>query len=294
MSSTVDWAVLLMLLLMMTLGFYAMWDSRQVYRAASLDAYAEYKPKLAQPTKSFESLQDINADIIAWLTVTDTGIDYPVAQYTDNNKYVFTSAMGSYAPSGCPFLDYQNKSDFSDLVNIIYGHHMAQGAMFGDLEKFKGQHYFEKHSQGILHVGGQTYGLFFFAFLQVDSYDNAIYNPTTNNLEVYIETLQQKSMWYRNTNVSTTDHFILLSTCTSDITNGRHILVGRITDTTSQSENVDSTATVSFWQDLLNEMTKIKWWEWFSLIGLLCICVVGLWYAHKRKEHRKHETENKR
>ncbi|MGX7306277.1 class B sortase [Enterococcus durans] len=51
--------------------------------------------------------------------------------------------------SGSIFMDYRNKKDFSDFNSIIYGHHMAESAMFGDLDKFKDQKFLRNTPLGI-------------------------------------------------------------------------------------------------------------------------------------------------
>ena len=71
----------------------------------------------------------------AWITIDNTHIDYPVLQGKDDMEYVNKDPFGEFALSGSIFLSTKNASDFSDVYNMTYGHHMENGAMFGDLTK---------------------------------------------------------------------------------------------------------------------------------------------------------------
>lgn len=103
---------------------------------ADTNRYEVYKPT-EDKSKSFEELQALNPEVIGWVTVDGTHIDYPVTQASDNDKYVNTDAEGKYSLAGSIFLDYRNQKDFTDFNSILYGHHMADHAMFGDLADFK-------------------------------------------------------------------------------------------------------------------------------------------------------------
>ena len=161
----VNLAVLVLFLALAGYGCYAIWDSRQIYSGADAALYETYKPQ-STDTESFEELQKINPEVIGWLTVYGTSIDYPLVQSDDNQKYVNVNAKGEYALSGSLFLDYRNKADFSDFCNIIYGHHMEKKSMFGEVEEFKEQDFFDSHRYGFLYSDGKERGLEFFAFLE--------------------------------------------------------------------------------------------------------------------------------
>ena len=91
---------------------------------------------------------------------------------SDNDKYVNTDAEGKYSLAGSIFLDYRNQKDFTDFNSILYGHHMADHAMFGDLADFKNRTFFDAHPSGNLYYGGSNHKVDFFAFLEADAYDS--------------------------------------------------------------------------------------------------------------------------
>lgn len=76
-----------------------------------------------------------NKDVIGYLYYPIANISYPIVQCSDNTTYLTTNVYGKYSINGSIFLDHINASDFSDSASILYGHHMRDGSMFGNLER---------------------------------------------------------------------------------------------------------------------------------------------------------------
>jgi len=232
LNSTVDFIVLSIIILLLAIAGYALWDSEQIYQAADKSLYAIYKPTV-DGGKSFKELQAINPEVFAWLTVYGTNIDYPVAQSQDNMKYVNTNAEGLYSFSGSIFLDCGNSKDFSDFNSIIYGHHMEKKKMFGDIGLFSDLNMFHAHRYGNLYYDGKDHGIEFFAFIHTDAYDRTVFSPNVTGKEAqqnYLDGLLAKAMYQRDIGVTIKDNIVLLATCSSSTTNGRDLLVGKITN----------------------------------------------------------------
>ena len=122
-DSLVNFAVLVIILLLIAVALYALWDSEQIYSAAGSAQYEIYKPRVQEEEvdgPSFADLIAINPEVFSWLTVYGTNIDYPVTQAKNNSKYVNTNVMGEYSLSGNIFLDYTNSADYSDFNSILY------------------------------------------------------------------------------------------------------------------------------------------------------------------------------
>jgi sortase B len=108
----------------------------QIASTSSIDVNDIEKNQLEELSIDWDALRAINSDVVAWIYMPGTVINYPVVQGTDNDYYLyhdFESAQGWIAQYGTIFLDYANKPDFSDACNFIYGHHMNDGSMFSDL-----------------------------------------------------------------------------------------------------------------------------------------------------------------
>lgn len=231
LDGAVNLAVLSVLLLLLAYGCYAIWDSGQLYAAADNARYEIYRPD-NRDNRSFGELQAINPEVFGWLTVYGTGIDYPLVQGEDNEKYVNTAADGTWSLSGSLFLDYHNRKDFSDFNSIIYGHHMDKQVMFGEISEFGDQAYFDAHQYGRVYYDGTEYGVEFFAFLKIDAYDPLYRTGITDGKEQkeYLARIKENARCFRETAPPGEPHLILLSTCTSETTNGRHVLAGWVTD----------------------------------------------------------------
>lgn len=228
----VNWLIVLCFLPFLLYGIYGLWDSNQINHQADASLYESYKPT-AKDSISFAELQKKNPEVIGWITVDHTHIDYPLVQGEDNSKYVNTDPLGAFSLSGSIFLDYNNQKDFSDMNNIIYGHHMEKDAMFGELEYYREPSYFEQHSDGKVYNRGEWHHVKFFAFLHADAYDAMLYNTELQRImdvPGYLEYVKQHASYFKDVSFQEDERFITLSTCTSDSTNGRHLLIGRITD----------------------------------------------------------------
>jgi len=231
-SGAVNLFVFLAILLLLAFGSYAMWDSKQVYQAAQAARYEIYKPSAENGELSFKELQAINPEVFAWLTVYGTHIDYPMEQGPDNMKYVNTNAQGQYSLSGAIFLDCNCDRDFSCFPCILYGHHMERDTMFGEIDNFADKSYFDARRYGMLYYDGQEHGLETFAFVHADAYDGAVFRTSIAGREAqeaYLKLLLSRALHTRDIQVTAEDRIVLLSTCSASSTNGRDILVARIT-----------------------------------------------------------------
>lgn len=292
-NSIVNIAVLCIALLLIAFGCYALWDSNQVYDAASAARYEIYKPRIEDEGRSFAELQEINPEVFAWLTVYGTNIDYPVTQGEDNMKYVNTNAEGGFSLSGSIFLDCGNRKDFTDFNSIFYGHHMEKEAMFGEIGLFSDRNYFSARQYGNLYYDGKDHGLEFFAFLHADAYDASIFTPAVKGGEmqqVYLNNLLAKATYTREAVATAQDRIVLLSTCSPDSTNGRSILVGRITDEhyedifiTEETNNTGMYATVDGQQ-------AAPLWLWLLIAAALMVILIIVFYNKRR---RRTDTKNR-
>ncbi|MDO4470580.1 MAG: class B sortase [Bacillota bacterium] len=229
LDSLANMLIFSVVLLIFGYSIYVMWDFHRVYQEADFRQYEKYCPENSQKS-AFEELKEKNSEIIGWITVFDTHIDYPFAQAEDNEKYVNIDIEGNYSLGGSIFLDCSNEKDFSNELSIFYGHHMAKRTMFGDIEEFRKQEYLDTHTTGNLYYGGEDHEVEFFAFLEADAYDYEIYCPTLRkeDKEAYLQKIYQKASCKRQIEIRKEEHLVLLSTCNSETTNGRYILVGKV------------------------------------------------------------------
>lgn len=232
-------ALVLALLLAGAYALYALWDNRQIY--ASVDKVQaellKLKPELpeaaADPGASFEELLSLNADICAWVTVDNTTIDYPVVQGESNLSYINKDVYGNFALAGSIFLDSRNDPGCKDPYSLLYGHDMVDYMMFGALELFKDQAFFEKNHSGRLILPDRAYDLEIFALLLVTASDNYIFEPQhwqTDDIDELLAYVKENAVFLdqETTEALRNSHrpqLLALSTCSAEYTNARTILL---------------------------------------------------------------------
>ena len=98
---------------------------------------------IIQPTEStayvspvdFEQLKTTNPDIVAWLYMTTPYISQPILMSEDDKFYLTHGPTADYDRNGSLFIESEwNNPQFDDTINIIYGHRMSDGQMFGNLQ----------------------------------------------------------------------------------------------------------------------------------------------------------------
>ena len=106
----------------------------------------------SKATVDFQALRKINLDIIAWIRIPDTKIDYPIVQGKNNAYYLKHMFQKTEHAAGSIFLDVDNEADFSNRKSILYGHNMKDGSMFQGLHRFQEESYLQEHNQVYLYL----------------------------------------------------------------------------------------------------------------------------------------------
>lgn len=92
-----------------------------------------------------EELKKENADIIGWLEIPNTKINFPVLQGTDNEYYMKHTYKKEYSGDGSIFLDKDYNWNLPSSNLLIYGHNNKNGNMFQGLLEFKEESYYKEH-----------------------------------------------------------------------------------------------------------------------------------------------------
>ena len=224
-----DFTLLLFFLLLFLIGGYTMYDTVLIYNQANIDLSA-FRPLPAEEAGEAGYVWDMSAlseDVVAWLTVDDTTIDYPVMQGANNTEYLNKDPFGEYSLAGSLFLDSRNAPDFSDSYCLIYGHHMEYGKMFGALDEFLDGGYFDSHRTATLTVADRVYKIRFFASLEADASVKQIFAPTET--EGTLEYVRAHATVWREPEG---EKLLALSTCKFPQTTARIIVFGVFVDET--------------------------------------------------------------
>lgn len=299
-SGIVDLTVLIASLLLLALGVFAVWDTKQVYDQASVEKFEQYKVVKDQQL-SYQDAKKLNPDIIGWLDVYGTKINYPVLQTDDNSTYLNKSVTGEFSTAGSIFLDYRNKADFTNFNSLIYGHHMEQRKMFGDVDLFAEKEFFDTHRHGALHrTDAPTLGIEFFAIIKTHGADPVIFNVPVQQQQAkanLLSHIQTEAVHYRDIGVTTNDRIVLLNTCTFTTTNGRYVLIGRLVDTVTPNTFVDTpTDAADQFAQFLEKTQNIPRFFWFLLVllalALICYSIERTRYRAQQKRYEKQYTQS--
>ena len=179
----------------------------------------------------FAGLRRTAPEAVAWLTVPETGIDYPVVQWTDNQYYLKHTVRHEGSRYGAIFMDYRNSGDFSDFYTVIYGHNMRSGKMFGTLRRFRDPEFFGRVTTGTLRTPGKTYLLQFFSLTLADcasKYYNHLAFVVPGEKEAFIAMLKSTAVHWRDIPLCPGDRILALSTCLASTGNERILLLAKL------------------------------------------------------------------
>ena len=201
---------------------------------ASADT-AEYQQALAtEPddtswlTVGFEALQAINPDVVAWIFIEGTNINYPVVQGADNSYYLSRLFDGSSNSAGSIFMDYRNESDLSGRNTVLYGHHMQNGSMFRQITNYKDQAFYDAHPVCLVMTPDGNYTLEFFAGYVTDMNSQAwkLEFASDEEYALWLADAISRSTFTSSVEPTAQDRVVTFSTCTYEYSDARYVLVG--------------------------------------------------------------------
>ena len=226
---------------------YVIYDSFNTQRQAFSSAWdlLKFKPEFIEDYETpltGSALYEINHDYRAWLTVYDTTIDYPVMQGQNDLYYAAHDIYKQSSLTGAIYLAAGNSPDLSDSYNLIYGHHMDNGAMFGRLDDYRDGAYWNAHRTGILVTMGGVFDIEFFAVAETDAYEGRIYSVGDKRDQVisFLESggdsgapvgnrVPTRVLHYDAAVAASATKVVALSTCASATTSGRLVVFGKMT-----------------------------------------------------------------
>lgn len=176
-----------------------------------------------------------NSDCVGWLTIPDTGIDYPVMHTpNDPEHYLHRDFYGDSASGGTPFLDGRNAAQAEGQNLILYGHNMMDGSMFKPLISYLEPNFRESHKDIFLELNGKQYHYEVLAVAET-SVDSSLYRYT--ELGDPEEESAFRSALFGAADLEVihhTDGYLTLSTCNDQGGNSRVLVVASLAGEVSQ------------------------------------------------------------
>lgn len=225
----VNAAIGLVIVCVLLFSGYQLWDAWRVQHGPD-EVSARLMQYKGPGGPSFRELMSINPDVVGWLTLEGTRIDSPVVQGKDDSQYLARDVFGHYSPAGSLFLAKGCASDFSDQYNLVMGHHMAEGKMFGDLDLYREDGFMDSHHTGTLWLPHKTVSLEVVAVLSADAYDSALYRLPlpVNGFDLVRRRINELALHRQGQPVDAGDRLVALSTCASGSANERTVVICRV------------------------------------------------------------------
>ena len=184
----------------------------------------------------YEKIYSKNKKLIGWIKIDDTLIDYPVMQTVNNEYYLDHNFNQEKDKNGCIFMDYQ-----CDVIKgcdniILYGHHMKSGKMFGTLNKYSKQSYYEEHPTikfDTIYEKGEYQIMYVFrskVYSEEDvnfKYYQFINAGSEKEFNSYLNEMAALSLYDTGVTASYGDRLLTLSTCDYQENKGRFVVVAK-------------------------------------------------------------------
>lgn len=203
------------------------WRSGESY--GELEAYAAAEGQ-TWPLVDFAALGEINPDIVGWIYLPGSQINYPIV-WRDNAFYLDHLFTGEYNSGGCIFLDERCSGDFSDAHSILYGHHMKDGSMFAGILEFRDQGYYDSHLSAMLVTPEGNFWVHFFSGYVADTRESAWKLEFSGDAYgAWLDEIAEKSCFRAALVPTAEDRILTLSTCSYGFADARFVLHGVIVE----------------------------------------------------------------
>ncbi|MBR3161355.1 MAG: class B sortase [Bacilli bacterium] len=173
----------------------------------------------------------INPETVAWIQVNGTIISYPVVQHKDNDYYLNHDFYRRKTEVGAIFADYRDNFDEFNDNNIIYGHNIVNGTMFGQLPRVLGKSWQSNPNYHYIKLSTKKTNTIWKIFSVYEVSPTIDYLQSNfNSNETYkkfISLIKNRSSYDFKTEVNTDDKIITLSTC-NNIGNKRVVVHAKL------------------------------------------------------------------
>lgn len=225
---------------------YAVQSKQQAHLYSNLAAVRKQNTQqenasqsLVQPTSRNVYLE--NADMIGWIQIEGTSIDYPVMQTpADPNYYLKHDFEKHYTDYGCPFMQADCDALAPSDNLIIYGHNMKDGSMFADLAKYRSKDFWQAHKTVWFdtELGSSAYEIFavIHTTVQADDADafpfyRFVDAASPEEFADYVSACKARALYDTGISAQYGDKLLTLSTCDNITDNGRWLVIAKQTET---------------------------------------------------------------
>lgn len=202
----------------------------------------------------FAMLYAQNQDVVGWLTINGTKVDYPIARAQDNDYYFHRNYYKEKTRYGVPFMDYRCGHDPLSTNTVIYGHHMNNGTVFSGLDAYKNLDGYKQHPVINFNTIYERHEWQVFAAFITNSYkdDDGGYFfdymvpefAGEDDFNGFVHAVKRRSLFNTNVDVTYGDKLLTLQTCSHEFDGARLVVVARMVKEGDPQVDVNS-ATVN-------------------------------------------------
>lgn len=183
----------------------------------TISSQKENSAKESEKVINYNDLKKVNNDLVGWIKVNGTNIDYPYVQAKNNEYYLTHSFKKNKNSAGWIFLDYRNSIDFTDKNNIIYGHARKDRSMFGSLRNILKSSWYKNPENHTIEISINDKKYYFKTFsvyhIKTENYYITTEFESDSYFNEFIDKLKKRSIYNFKTEVSSNDKILTLSTC---------------------------------------------------------------------------------
>ena len=165
----------------------------------------------------FNALKEKNRDVVGWIKVRNTNIEYPIVKTSNNDYYLTHSFDKTPNLAGWPFLNYKNTLDSKDKNITVFAHARKDGSMFGSLKNALDENWYSNENNlNIIFITENESSIYkIFSMYKVED-ESYYFNDTFQNekeFKTFLNTIKKRSIHDFNTDLDNVDQILTLSTC---------------------------------------------------------------------------------
>lgn len=166
----------------------------------------------------FDILLKENKELVGWIAIEDTQIDYPILKADNNTDYLRQDFYKEDNIVGSIFMDFRNNVKSPGLNTIVYGHRTKDGSMFEHLSKYEDREFFKNHQTIEFDTLYDSYEAEIFAVYNTTIDFNYIQTDfaSDEDYEQLLTGIREESMYETDVEVTSDDRILTLSTCDYD------------------------------------------------------------------------------
>lgn len=177
----------------------------------------------------FDQLQSLNPDVIGWLYIPDSSVDYPILQGEQDDTYLSLDMTKQPQKCGCITTYHNTAADFSDNVTVLYGHNMSYYQMFGELKRYHDVTFRQNHLIFYLYTPQKTYEIEVFSIFQANVTDEVVHLRTKTHSLSKAMTLCTTLNWYADLpTVVRNQQIFTLMTCVGGHGSSERLLINGV------------------------------------------------------------------